>query len=743
MKKRKTALPVLYPEWRRAMFRGDFMLKIPDDDLLQSTSAFLKAYDNASSSGFTEDMYLSKVIPREVKKANHTYPYQVKIPKSNVEMLRDDFEPSRIITITKPFEGPYGEMWFGNTSKGFQLFAGYKNGDSRFGCDVALGDGTVHGILVGATGQGKSVTLNAYIYGGCYVYPPWELSLTLCDAKIVEFKGIAVNNPMPQIASVAATGDADYLISVLADKDDEMHQRNNIFIEAEKVFGRPVKKIEDFREITGLALPQIIIIIDEFQVMLKGAGKKLPELMKHIYNFAKLGRNTGIHLLLASQEVGTDLPKEVLSNISLRMAMGCFPSVSDAVLGNDGAAANMGKKGYMILNSNTAEKNSKQFNVLYRVPFAPPSQIKEMSTNIIRVGKEMHVGNVMKFYDEQTSVTESEYVDFLKQFHVDLNTFYLGEPAFVLDDKEQCLKFRMTGKEVENISVVTNTDKGLARFAKMLQMNIQVAGGCSNLVLCTHPTINDIVGFSGWSGKFYYEDKQYEGSLFFAITKSLIYKRKLMLLADANIFKGLSQQSDISDRMFDETVGRGSEYDTKLNRERFAQYYGILCEDAMLQAGLGLEGMKPEDAMKQKKQLAYTCIMLCSDYGASNVQLVLKKIPVLYFWIVGADRVIGLGRSSKSRCVEDLLKCMQDSCEVNCRYIMLTSTYTDITLLLGGMKWFILDNLSASEITKIKCGDQYPSEVSGRLAVLRDFTDTSLNSCKKFKKMLFDGEIIM
>lgn len=718
------------------------MLKIVDDDILQSSSSFFKAYDSASSSGFTEDMYLKKIIPRELKETSRKYPYQVKIPKSYESMLDGDFEPERIITINKPMQGPYGEMWFGDSTKGFQLFAGYKNGDSRFGCKEALGDGNVHGILVGATGQGKSVTLNAFIYGGCYVYPPWELKLTLCDAKIVEFKGIALNNPMPQISSVAATGDADYLISVLADKSKEMYLRNSVFTKVFGKFGKEVKKIEEFREVTGLALPQIIIIIDEFQVMLKGAGKKLPELMKHIYSFAKLGRSTGVHLLLASQEVGSDLPKEILSNIKLRMAMGCFPNVSEAVLGNDGAAANMGKKGYMIMNADTTEKNSKLFNTLYRVPYAPPAQITEMSTSIIKAGKEINAGYIMKFYDEQSSITESRYANFLKQFKLDLNTFYLGEPAFVLEDEEQCLKFRLTGKEVENISVVTNTDKGLARFARMLQMNIQLAGGCSNIVLCTHPTIDEMIDLSGWAKNFYFEDKQYEGSMFFSIAKSTIYKRKMMLKADTNIFKGIQYRNEVSDKIFDLILGKGTKYDTKLNRERVAQYFNIL-DDELIRVGLQLDGLKGEALENQRRQLAATCIQLCDDYGVSNVQLVLEKLPVLYIWIVGADRVIGLGRSSKSRNIDDLLKCMQDSCEVNCRYILFTTTYTDITQLLGGMRWFILDNLATSEITKLKCGDQYPAEVSGGLAVLRDSSDVTLNSCKKFKKMIFDGEIIL
>ncbi len=44
--------------------------------------------------------------------------------------------------------------------------------DSRFIGDYRIGDTNPHGILAGSTGQGKSVTLNAYIYGMCYMYAP-------------------------------------------------------------------------------------------------------------------------------------------------------------------------------------------------------------------------------------------------------------------------------------------------------------------------------------------------------------------------------------------------------------------------------------------------------------------------------------------------------------------------------------------------------------------------------------------
>lgn len=66
--------------------------------------------------------------------------------------------------------------------------------------------------------------------------------MTLSDAKIVEFKSIAQNNPMPQIETVAATGDVYYLLSVIEQKIAEMTKLNNVFATAAKVLESHAKR---------------------------------------------------------------------------------------------------------------------------------------------------------------------------------------------------------------------------------------------------------------------------------------------------------------------------------------------------------------------------------------------------------------------------------------------------------------------------------------------------------------------
>ena len=75
--------------------------------------------------------------------------------------------------------------------------------------------------------MGKSVALNDIITYMCKAYAPWELTLTLADAKVIEFKSYASGGIIPHIESIAATQDTDYIISILEHKQKEMMKVNS------------------------------------------------------------------------------------------------------------------------------------------------------------------------------------------------------------------------------------------------------------------------------------------------------------------------------------------------------------------------------------------------------------------------------------------------------------------------------------------------------------------------------------
>lgn len=722
------------------------MISITNEDILLNTKLYKEAYNSVENIPFTEKSFLTKALPRLAAQTHRTYPYQIKIPPSLDEMLRGNFEPAKVITVEKPFDGPYGEMWFGDSSDGIRLLAGYKNGDSRHICDYALGDANVHGILVGSTGQGKSVTLNAFIYGMCYQYAPWELDLTLCDAKITEFKTIAVNNPMPQITAIAATGDADYLISVLASKVEEMGKRNALFPIAtayykQKGEKKEIKKIADFRKISGMVMPQIIIIIDEFQTMFKSAGKKAGQLEKIIDSFARLGRSTGVHFLMASQEVGSDLPPTLMSNIKLRMAMGCYSSVSDKVLGNSGAAANMGKKGYMLLNDNIEKGGGEADNILFRIPFATDDQVATIAGRIMELGEKEGVTPVLSFYDEEARVYESQYSNFLKKFDTSPDKIYLGEPSSMTKDSEQCVKIVFTKKSMETIGVVANNDTNLIRYIKMFQKNQEAVGVDANIILCAHPVIEDEINVSSMAAEGWYFDKaQYEDNEFFQEMPNFIYRRMLIVLADKELMNQHRARSEETDKMFEEAFPAGSLENTITNKERFANLISCAEQDRQIQMGLHLDELDNENWSSEVIAQVQECIYMCTSYGFADRLLTGLKMPPLYFWIIGMDSIIGLGRSSKSKFTQELTTMMQNASTVNVRVLTFTTSYEDLNNVAQATRFFIIDSVATREISKIKC-ECYPDTINNGLGVLYDSQDKA-NGCVKFKKMILDGEIV-
>ena len=251
------------------------MLTIDNMGAVRQHGLYMDSLKHSKVGALMQKNFFEEIFPALAQHTEFAYPYKVGIPKSLNAMLEGDFEPAYTITVTKPVQGIYTQNWFGDTIDGFYLHGcGYVNGDNRYLAKQKLDDADIHMILAGATGQGKSVTLNSIILTACSEYAPWELNLTMCDAKIVEFKTYATKFPMPHIRSIAATGDADYLISVLANLHNEMQVMNSVFTVA------GVKNIKSFRKkflkrnadgkiVYYLALPQTIKAEHD-------AGKKVP-----------------------------------------------------------------------------------------------------------------------------------------------------------------------------------------------------------------------------------------------------------------------------------------------------------------------------------------------------------------------------------------------------------------------------------------------------------------------------------
>lgn len=726
------------------------MITVSVEDIQTQIACFTNICKSGASAPLLYDSFIAKTHPVIANLLNKQYPYDVKVPKSLQALAEHDFEPAYIIHLEKPpirkvpvvIKCPDGTtkeelmevpIWYGDTSDVIYLRFGYKNGDSRFYSQECLGDSDVHGFVGGATGQGKSVALNNLIFNAVEEYPPWELQLILSDSKIVEFKAYA-KNPLPHIDSIAATSDADYQISVLGKLCEEMMKRNSIFSSI------GAKKLKEFRKETGLCMPRVLIVMDEVQTAFKFAGKKSAKLLEYIDSFVRLGRSTGYHLLMASQEIGHDIPADTLGNIKLRAALGCTEKTSEVLIGNGAAKEFYGRPGNVIVNDMQGDVKA---NTLYRIPFLSSKRQSAIENDLVDLGHKYKFKSELSFYDEEKHVYESDYDDYLRQFPFDANKLYLGEPSYYMPGDYKVTSLDLTGRDTENILVYNRTAKSQLRFFTMLKKNIMLHktrdDKINNVVLCA----NDLFSESGKAEELvsakscFCKEKSYVNSQFFGIVKSVIDRRKLMLKIDELVFSS-SKTGENEDAMFYKIFKKGSSYDTVINRSRAFYMYDALQFNQEFQHLM--TGNTPEQKEEKFLKLLKIIMSMYEMYGCKSTKVEKQNFPKVYNWVLGLDKIIGLGRSVKSKQIEEFKTMLQTSVDVNVRFIIFAMDLSEAYDIRDAIHWVLIDESDNSLLQNVKC-ECFPMSKSNGLAVVFNKMDAG-GSCYKFKKMLFNKEIV-
>lgn len=131
---------------------------------------------------------------------------------------------------------------------------------------------------------------------------------------------------------------------------------------------------------------------------------------------------------------------------------------------------------------------------------------------------------------------------------------------------------------------------------------------------------------------------------------------------------------------------------------------------------------------------------LYKSYNLANEYASYEKLPKVYVWLLGLNKIQGLGRDMKSKFINSLKQSLMDCSQVNIRYLVFTTTFENLTDLKDCMRWYLCEDLSAQNIGRIKATDDYPNQVGGGLEVLFE-PSLSKNRCCKFKKMFLDGEL--
>lgn len=707
------------------------MIDVSDRNMNQLARKIANYWEKGAMAPIYYDSYLKKSAKMSQEQLNDFQGEIIKIPKPLNDLLAGDFEPAQEFTFIKP---PVidGIQYFTETSKkGVYIDAGYENGDSRFPCDVQLSDKIVHALLGGATGMGKSVFLDSVLYGILTRYPPWEVKLTLLDSKIVTFKPLA-SMGFPHIETVAATSDNDYLLSVLEKKVEEMNQMNQVF---EKSM-TSAQKLEDLREATGLCFPRNIIIFDEFQACLSQAGRKASRITNMLDLFGRLGRSTGYHLILSSQEIGGALPKGLLNQIKLRMALGCSASVSDAILGND-AARNLKTKGKMYLNTEPTEPNNENYNREFRVPFLEPNKMKPMlQHNIKAVSDEYDYKVNINFYNETAVVYENKFPDFIRTFPRQANKIYLGEPCRFTTSSEKVVSVQLLDKSMDNIVVISPIENGKLRFIKMIKENLKLNPNAEHYVFYNDEHIFKKSGLQDLTKHtFMIRDTSNE---YYKSNLLNVFYRALLLDVDKKVASTINSD-DESIKLYNKLIATSPNLAGETNKARCYYLKTLLKQDSYRNV-FGYKSARGNELDNCITQHSWTALMYASKFNCKDKLISKASLPLKYIWLLDIDKIAGIGRDTKTLIQDLLKKVCQDGPIYNVHVIIVTTTCSDMGFLKECSNYVILEQPRSRDINIIGVTDTYPDTVSGVLRVLYIKDD---DECYKFKKMFLNGEVLV
>ncbi len=212
-----------------------------------------------------------------------------------------------------------------------------------------------HLLIAGATGQGKSVGINAVLMSLLYKKHPSQLKLVLIDPKKVElFPYSALENHFLAFLpgqDEPITTETNKVIHTLNSLCIEMDTRYDLLKKAsarnireynEKFVQRVLNPLKGHR-----FLPFIVLVIDEFADLIMTAGK---EIELPIGRLAQLARAVGIHLIIATQRPSVNIITGVIkANFPARIAYKVASKVDSRTILDAGGAEQLIGRGDMLL----------------------------------------------------------------------------------------------------------------------------------------------------------------------------------------------------------------------------------------------------------------------------------------------------------------------------------------------------------------------------------------------------------
>lgn len=264
----------------------------------------------------------------------------IEVPNQTPEMV-----PMRNIIASEKFQ---------NTTHDLPIALGKTINNEIFIADLAK---MPHLLMAGATGQGKSVGLNAILVSLLYKKHPAQIKFVLVDPKKVE---LTLFNKIERhfLAKLPNSEDA-----IITDNTKVIHTLNSLCIEMDNRYAllqdAQVRNIKEYnvkfinRKLNPNEghkyLPYIVLVVDEFADLIMTAGK---EVETPIARLAQLARAIGIHLIIATQRPSVNIiTGTIKANFPARIAFRVTSKIDSRTILDSGGAEQLIGRGDMLLST--------------------------------------------------------------------------------------------------------------------------------------------------------------------------------------------------------------------------------------------------------------------------------------------------------------------------------------------------------------------------------------------------------
>jgi len=265
-----------------------------------------------------------------------------------------------------------------------------------------------HLLMAGATGQGKSVGLNAVLTSLLYKKHPAQIKFVLVDPKKVE---LTLFNKIERhfLAKLPDSEEA-----IITDNKKVIQTLNSLCIEMDQRYALLkdafVRNIKEYNakfiarklnpENGHKYLPYIVLVVDEFADLIMTAGK---EVEQPIARLAQLARAIGIHLIIATQRPSTNIiTGSIKANFPARIAFRVTSGIDSRTILDAGGAEQLVGRGDMLLSSGSDM-------VRIQCAFVDTPEIESITEYIGSQQGYSEAYKLPEYIDESSGGTSGEY----------------------------------------------------------------------------------------------------------------------------------------------------------------------------------------------------------------------------------------------------------------------------------------------------------------------------------------------